>query len=71
MMRRTTSHADRVVIVERHLEGVTLRAIAEEMELNYYTVRKWWRIYLRDGWPGLEPKPQGPPQVGVPMPIKS
>lgn len=65
MTRITTSHATRVVIVERHLEGETLQEIAEEMSLSYYTVRKWWRIYLRDGWPGLEPKPQGPPQVGI------
>lgn len=65
MTRMTTAHADRVVIVERHLGGVTLKAIAEEMELSYYTVRKWWRIYRQDGWPGLGPKPQGPPQVGI------
>jgi transposase len=65
MTRTTTSHATRVVIVERHLEGETLRKIAEDMELSYYTIRKWWRIYLRDGWKGLEPKPQGPPQVGT------
>jgi hypothetical protein len=65
MKQIATTHAARVEIVERRLESETLKEIAEEMQLSYYTVRKWWRIYLRDGWPGLEPKPQGPPQVGV------
>jgi hypothetical protein len=60
-----TTHADRVAIVEGRLAGETLGAIAERMRLNYYTVRKWWRIYLREGWPVLEPKAPGPPQVGV------
>ena len=65
MTRIATTHAERVAIVEGRLEGKTLKAIGEDMRLNYYTVRKWWRIYLREGWPGLEPKPPGPPQVGI------
>jgi transposase len=65
MSRRNTDHAERVTVVERHLGGETLEAIAEDMGLNYYTARKWWRIYQREGWSGLEPKAQGPPAVGL------
>ena len=65
MNRRETTHAERVDIVERHLAGETLAAIAEDMGLNYYTVRKWWRIYRTSGWSGLKPKPKGPPEVGI------
>ena len=65
MTKRATTHLDRVAIVESHLLGDTLKAIAEEMTLNYYTVRKWWRVYLQEGWAGLRPKPPGPSQVGI------
>jgi len=53
MGTRATSHAQRVAMVRRHHEGVTLSAIASEMGLNLYTVRKWWRAFRKDGWPGL------------------
>lgn len=65
MTKTATTHLDRVAIVEGHLQGETLQAIAEEMALNYYTVRKWWRVYQREGWAGLGPKPPGPSQVGL------
>jgi hypothetical protein len=64
MERRETTHAERVDIVERHLAGETLSAIAEHLELSRYTVRHWWRAYRDHGWVGLEPKPKGPPFVG-------
>ena len=64
MKRRETTHAERVDIVERHLAGETLSAIAEHLELSRYTVRHWWRAYRDRGWVGLEPKPKGPPTVG-------
>ena len=65
MGTRETSHAQRLTIIHRHLEGATLAAIATEMALNFYTVRKWWRAYRRRGWPGLvghkvAPKVAGP-----------
>ena len=64
MNRRETRHAERVEIVERHLAGERLTTIADSMGLNYYTVRKWWRIYQKAGWPALKPKPKGPPEIG-------
>ena len=51
--------------MERHQAGETLQAIAKDMRLNYYTVRKWWRVYQGEGWQGLEPKPKGPLPVGL------
>ena len=64
MSQRETTHAERVTIVERRLANETLQVIAADMGFNYYTVRKWWRIYRRESWQGLEPKAKGPPQVG-------
>ncbi|RME81437.1 MAG: helix-turn-helix domain-containing protein, partial [Caldilineae bacterium] len=61
MSVRETSHAERVTMVERHLAGETLQAIADDMGCSYYTVRKWWRRYKKEGWRGLEPKPKGAP----------
>jgi len=45
MKRRDLTHAERVTIVERHMGGATLGAIAESLELNLFTVRHWWRVY--------------------------
>jgi hypothetical protein len=53
-----------VDIVERHLAGETLSAIAERLALSRYTVRHWWRAYRDRGWAGLGPKPRGPPTIG-------
>lgn len=62
MTNRTTTHAQRVAIIERHNAGETLTTIAQDMHLNYYTVRKWWRRYRDQGWAGLQPKPLGRPR---------
>jgi transposase len=64
MSNRTTPHVQRVRIVERRLSGQTIQQIAAEMQLNYYTVRKWWRAYRDHGWGGLKPKPAGRPASG-------
>lgn len=64
MWTRNTTHAQRVKIVEQHLAGWHLMDIAETMGLNYYTVRKWWRVYRRDGWSALVQVPPGPPRSG-------
>ena len=61
MKRRETTHAERVDMVERHLAGETLSAIAERLETSRYAVRHWWRAYRDHGWVSLEPKPKGPP----------
>src|SRR5688500_4134692 len=65
MHPRNTDHATRIEIIERHLAGETLANLAEALQLNFYTVRNWWRISHRQGLPGLFPKPAGPPGRGV------
>jgi hypothetical protein len=64
MKRRETTHAQRIEIVERHLAGETLPAIAQALGLSRYTTRLWWRAYRKGGWPALEPTPKGPSTVG-------
>jgi len=53
-----------VTIIERHLAGETLPQVAESLHLNFYTIRKWWRLYRKQGWAGIIPKPAGPPPTG-------
>jgi len=64
MSVRMTEHAQRVFIVEQHLAGVPLPEIADALQLNRYTARKWWRVYREHGWAGLVPQPAGPPARG-------
>lgn len=64
MSKRNVSHAERVEMIERHLAGESLIAIAQEMQVNYYTVRKWWRRWRQDGWTALVAKPLGPQPRG-------
>lgn len=59
MQHRNSDHAIRVEIIQRHLAGESLPNIAQDLGLNFYTVRKWWRIYQRVGWAALGPKPVG------------
>lgn len=65
METRNTSHARRVQIIEERLAGKKIAEIAEEMGLNYYTARKWWRRYRDEGWQGIESKTPGPQAKGV------
>jgi transposase len=65
MKRQDLTHAERVVIVERHIGGGTLRAIAESLNLNLYTVRHWWRVYRDGGWAALTPAAKGPGRRGT------
>ena len=65
MKTRNTTHAQRVEIVERHLANETLQTIATAMKLNFYTVRKWWRVYQQASWDGLVPHAPGPPAKGA------
>ena len=44
----------RQLIVERHQRGETLKSIAEDLNLPYYTVRNIWRRYRDHGEPGLQ-----------------
>jgi hypothetical protein len=64
MATRNTDHTIRVEIIKGHLAGETLAHLAQKLQLNFYTVRKWWRIYQRQSWSGLVPKPAGPTRGG-------
>lgn len=73
-MSRTTSHAARVEMIERHLAGESLATIAQAMQLNLFTVRKFWRRYRQTGWDGLlAPAPRPPcrgPLAHAPLRLK-
>lgn len=62
---KKTSHQDRVEMVEQHLAGKSLPAIAEQRGLNVYTVRSWWRAYRDRGWDALlSQREVGRPRTG-------
>ena len=63
-MARPTSHALRLEVVERHLAGESLPSIASALQLNPYTVRRFWRLYQGQGWQALVPLLPGPPRCG-------
>jgi transposase len=63
-MARPTSHALRLEVVERHLAGESLPSIAAALQLNPYTVRRFWRLYQGHGWAALVPRSSGPPRCG-------
>jgi transposase InsO family protein len=64
MKERTTSHAQRVAMIEQHLQGQSLASIAQKMQLNRYTVRHWWRCYEQQAWRGLLARSTGRPSTG-------
>lgn len=66
MCRQSTTHGERVEMIERKQGGESLVSIAQDMGLSRYTVRKWWRKYRKQGLAGLKPKAkQRPAQGGV------
>ena len=64
MCKRETTHQERIEIVELRLAGISLRQIAQQKRLNYYTVRHWWRVYRDGGWDALIPKARQRPREG-------
>src|SRR5262245_53967603 len=52
-MPRAIALALRQVIVQRHLHGEPLTAIAEDLQMAFATVRKLWRRYRDRGDKGL------------------
>ena len=65
MSERTTDHAQRAAMIERHLAGESLQHIADDLRVNRFTVRKWWRRYRAQGWSGIVMKASGPPPRGA------
>lgn len=64
MNNHTTTHAQRVDMVQRHQEGASYHTLAQHYGLNYYTVRKWCRRYRQQGWDGLKL-----PRQTIPRPL--
>ena len=56
MDTRSTGHAERVKLIELHQHGLSYHDIADEVGLNYYTVRKWIRAFKKNGWTGIDPQ---------------
>jgi transposase len=54
-MPRALAVAQRQTIVDRHLAGVSLPAIARALDLSPWTVRTIWRRYRDRGEAGLRP----------------
>ena len=65
MERRIVAHSERVIIIEKKLQGMSVKQIAQEHQLNWYTVRRWWRRYRDGGWEGLISPPSQRPAEGV------
>ena len=58
--RRQYDIETKLLIVRRHLQGVSGRVLAKEYDLpSPGTVTNWTRIYRRDGEDGLRPKKRG------------
>ena len=43
-------------IVRRRLEGSKVDEIASALRINEKTVDRWWRVYRKQGWAGLQIK---------------
>jgi transposase len=54
-MPRAIPFPIRLDIIERHLAGQSLAAIAQELQLSYRTVRTFWRRYCDSGNAALQP----------------
>jgi transposase InsO family protein len=59
MNHHITSHAQRVEMIERHAKGESYHRLANDLHLNYYTVREWCRRYQKGGWEQLKPRQAG------------
>ena len=65
MARRQTSRTERVEMIQDKLNGMSLQSIADKYNLNFYTVRTWWRRYRDQGWDGLNVGVNHRPRRGV------
>ncbi|MET1087610.1 MAG: helix-turn-helix domain-containing protein [Arthrobacter sp.] len=60
----------KLLIVRRHLQGVSGRVLAKEYDLpSPGTLTNWTRMYRRDGEDGLRPKKRGRPPVNRENPV--
>jgi len=61
---RKTTIAERNRIIDLKLDGYTLREIAEETGWSFECVRKWWRLFRKDGRKALKTRRPGKPAKG-------
>jgi len=64
MARRTTTHQDRIEMIELHQKGLSFAEIAQRFGVHRDTVRGWWRQFQQGGWSALLPRPAGRPATG-------
>ncbi|WP_307308847.1 helix-turn-helix domain-containing protein [Pseudarthrobacter enclensis] len=68
--RRQYDIETKLLIVRRHLQGVSGRVLAKEYGLpSPGAVTNWTRIYRRDGEDGLRPKKRGRPPLNREKPV--
>src|SRR5438105_3224248 len=47
----------RVLAVRKLLQGYTTEDVADFLDVDVSSVRRWWTIFTRDNWAGLRAKP--------------
>jgi hypothetical protein len=65
MSERKVTQTEREQIYLKKQAGQTLPQIAQEMDLSYFCVRKWWRRGRDEGLRGLVERKRGRPVQGV------
>ena len=63
-MCKSTTHAERIRMIQLKEQGHSLAEIAQQMHLHRDTVRRWWRGYRDAGWDALLPGTSGRPVGG-------
>jgi hypothetical protein len=62
MVRRVSTQRERIEMIRLHEQGQSLPQIAQQMGLNRYTVRHWWRQYRDGGLAALQPSRRQQPR---------
>lgn len=72
-MPRAIPYPIRQTIIQRHQAGQSLATIAQELQLNYRTVRSLWHRYCAAGQSALAPSYDqcGPQQRAFPITVQS
>lgn len=47
----------RLLAVRKVLQGYTAEEVADFLEVNAGSVRRWWALFVRQGWAGVRAKP--------------
>jgi transposase len=47
----------RVLATQKILDGYSVEDVADFLDVDVRSVRRWWAAFERDGWPGLRGRP--------------